>query len=125
MQGAAWRGVFKRAFPGAYRELYSPHQALAHIELFDALKALPILAIATATSAGCENNHLQLKLFHREQPLELSDMIPDAGKSRLSRGDGASLSDSPGRRWRVWMQEFQLSFSLDVNVDVGSGAGQF
>ena len=87
---------FQRAFPASYRELYSPQQAVAHIALFDALENSGELAIELQHKQAAENNHLQLKLFHRDEPLQLSDMIPMLENLGFPRGDGASLSNRAG-----------------------------
>jgi glutamate dehydrogenase len=124
-QGAALARRFQRAFPGAYRELYMPLQALGHIELFDALEGTGDLAIALQHQQAAENNHLQLKLFHRDLPLELSDMIPmleNLGFRVVMEHPYLIRPDADGD---IWLQEFQLSFSLDVDVDVEAVQGSF
>ena len=124
-QGATLARRFQRAFPGAYRELYTPLQALGHIELFDALEGSADLAIALQHQQAAENNHLQLKLFHRDQPLELSDMIPmleNLGFRVVMEHPYLIRPDADGE---IWLQEFQLSFSLDVDVDVEAVQGSF
>ncbi len=124
-QGAALARRFQRAFPGAYRELYSPHQALAHIELFDSLEGTSDIAIQLQHQQAAQNNHLQLKLFHRQQPLELSDMIPMLENLGFRVVMEHPYLIRPEADGEVWMQEFQLSFSLDVNVDAEAVQGSF
>ncbi len=124
-QGAALARRFQRAFPGAYRELYSPHQALAHIELFDSLEGTADIAIQLQHQQAAQNNHLQLKLFHRQQPLELSDMIPMLENLGFRVVMEHPYLIRPEADGEVWMQEFQLSFSLDVNVDAEAVQGSF
>ncbi|MCS5587560.1 MAG: NAD-glutamate dehydrogenase [Porticoccaceae bacterium] len=111
---------FQQAFPAAYKDLYSPPEALEHIALFDALEDDGQLAIDLQHRQGTENKYVQLKLFHRDEPLELSTMIPMLENlgfrvvmehPYLIQEQGAS---------GVWMQEFYLSFSLDVDVDVSA-----
>ena len=124
-QDAALARRFQRAFPAAYRELYSPLQALAHIELFDALEGTADIAIQLQHQQAAENNHLQLKLFHRLQPLELSDMIPMLENLGFRVVMEHPYLIRPEGDGDVWLQEFQLSFSLDVNVDVEAVQGSF
>ena len=122
-QGLARR--FQRAFPAAYRELYSPQQAVAHIGLFDALENSGELAIELQHKQAAENNHLQLKLFHLDEPLELSDMIPMLENLGFRVVMEHPYLIEPDKEGQVWLQEFQLSFSLDVNVDVEAVQGNF
>ena len=124
-QSATLARRFQRAFPGAYRELYSPLQALAHIELFDILEGTGDIAIQLQHQLAVENNHLQLKLFHRQTPLELSDMIPMLENLGFRVVMEHPYLIRPEGDADVWMQEFQLSFSLDVNVDVEAVQGSF
>ncbi|UVW36290.1 NAD-glutamate dehydrogenase [SAR92 clade bacterium H455] len=124
-QSATLARRFQRAFPGAYRELYSPLQALAHIELFDILEGTGDIAIQLQHQQAVENNHLQLKLFHRQTPLELSDMIPMLENLGFRVVMEHPFLIRPEGDGDVWMQEFQLSFSLDVNVDVEAVQGSF
>ena len=124
-EGAGLARRFQRAFPAAYRELYSPQQAVAHISLFDALESNGELAIELQHKYAEESNHLQLKLFHRDQPLQLSDMIPMLENLGFRVVMEHPYLIEPENEGQVWLQEFQLSFSLDVNVDVEAVQGNF
>ncbi|MDG0972396.1 MAG: NAD-glutamate dehydrogenase [Porticoccaceae bacterium] len=124
-EGAGLARRFQRAFPAAYRERYTPQQALAHIALFDALESTGELAIELQHKPAEKNNHLQLKLFHRDQPLQLSDMIPmleNLGFRVVMEHPYLIESENENQ---VWLQEFELGFSLDVNVDVEAVQGNF
>ena len=124
-QGTGLARRFQRAFPAAYRELYSPQQAVAHISLFDALENNGELAIELQHKYAEENNHLQLKLFHRDQPLQLSDMIPMLENLGFRVVMEHPYLIEPQNEGQVWLQEFELSFSLDINVDVEAVQGNF
>ena len=124
-EGAAMARRFQRAFPAAYRELYSPKQAVAHIALFDALVSTDELAIDLQHKQSEKNNYLRLKLFHRDQPLQLSDMIPMLENLGFRVVMEHPYLIEPENEGQVWLQEFELSFSLDVNVDVEAVQGNF
>ncbi len=124
-EGASLARRFQRAFPAAYRECYSPQAAVAHIALFDALESAGELAIALEHKHADENNRLQLKLFHRDQPLQLSDMIPMLENLGFRVVMEHPYLIEPDNESQVWLQEFELSFSLDVNVDVEAVQGNF
>ncbi|MDG1311226.1 MAG: NAD-glutamate dehydrogenase [Porticoccaceae bacterium] len=123
--GLALGRRFKSAFPSAYRELYAPEEALAHIELFDRLEDSADLAIDLKHQHQAENNDLQLALFHRDAPLELSDMIPMLENLGFRVVMEHPYLIQPASEHQVWMQEFNLSFSLDVNVDVSAVQSSF
>ena len=124
-QGLALARRFKTAFPSAYRELYGPRDALAHIDLFDRMEDSGQLAIELRHQDAAENNDLQLVLFHREAPLELSDMIPMLENLGFRVVMEHPYKIQPEGEQHVWMQEFNLLFSLDVNVDVSAVQSSF
>ena len=123
--GLALGRRFRSAFPSAYRELYAPDEALAHIALFDGLEDATELAIDLKHQHQAENNDLQLALFHRHAPLELSDMIPMLENLGFRVVMEHPYLIQPDNEHQLWMQEFNLSFSLDVNVDVSAVQGSF
>lgn len=116
---------FKQAFSSAYREQYSPQQALKHIELFDALSDASELAIDLKHQDQAGNNDLQLALFHRDSALELSDMIPMLENLGFRVVIEHPYLIQPDHQTQVWLQEFYLSFSLDVDVDVSAVQSSF
>ena len=116
---------FKQAFSSAYVEQYSPQQALKHIELFDGLNDASELAIDLKHQDQAGNNGLQLALFHRDSALELSDMIPMLENLGFRVVIEHPYLIQPDRQTQVWLQEFYLSFSLDVDVDVSAVQSSF
>ena len=116
--GAGLARRFQHAFSGAYREIYEPAQALQHITQFDALDNADELAIDFQSDKTNDSQNLNLILFHRDSPLELSDMIPmleNLGFRVVMEHPYKIQADD---EHAVWMQDFSLAFSLDVSVDV-------
>jgi len=123
--GRALGRQFQRAFPAAYRELYTPLQAIADVLLIDELENAGELGIAFNNLDGEENNFLQLKLFHWDSPLELSDMIPMLENLGFRVMVEHPYQIQPETGHQIWLQDFRLSFSLDVDVDVSAVQGSF
>ena len=119
-EGAALARRFQRAFSGAYQEIYAPDLALKHISLFDELENPDELAIDLGQDQGGTDNHLRLTLFHRGAPLELSDMIPMLENLGFRVVMEHPYSIRPDSEGVIWMQDFDLDFSLDVDVDVSA-----
>lgn len=116
---------YQYAFPAAYRDLYQPAQALQHIKLFDVLENENQLAVDFQQQQTPENDYLRLKLFHRQQPLELSTMVPmieNLGFKVVM--EHPYLIQAKGEI-AVWMQEFYLLCSLEVNVDIAAVQNNF
>ena len=116
---------FKRAFSSAYTEQYSPEQALRHIELFDTLNDANELAIELRHQNQTGNNDLQLTLFHHDSALALSDMIPILENLGFRVIMERPYLIQPDNQAQIWLQEFDLSFSLDINVDVSAVQSDF
>ena len=123
--GRALGRQFQRAFPAAYRDLYRPLQAIADVVLIDELEDVGELGIVFNDLDGEENNFLQLKLFHLDSPLELSDMIPMLENLGFRVMVEHPYLIKPEAGSQVWLQDFRVSFSLDVNVDVSAVQGSF
>ena len=123
--GRALGRQFQRAFPAAYRELYKPLDAIADVLLIDELESAGELGIAFNNLYGEANNCLQLKLFHWDTPLELSDMIPMLENLGFRVMVEHPYLIKPDAGHQIWLQDFRLSFSLDVNVDVSAVQGSF
>ena len=124
-EGATLSRRFHRAFSGAYCEVYEPDLALKHIALFDSLDSLDDVAIDFQQNQIGADNHLRLTLFHRSAPLELSDMIPmleNLGFRVVMERPYSIRAESEDV---IWMQDFDLSFSLDVGVDVSAVQNSF
>ena len=127
--GCALGRQFQRAFPAAYLELYSPLQAIEDVLLIDELEDVRELGIAfnslDNSLDGEKNNFLQLKLFHWDSPLELSDMIPMLENLGFRVMVEHPYLIKPEAGNQIWLQDFRLTFSLDVNVDVSAVQGSF
>ena len=65
---------FSEGFSITYRELYSPAEALRDIIFLERLVESDDLVVDTGSLADKDGPHL--KLFHRETPLPLSDLVP-------------------------------------------------
>jgi glutamate dehydrogenase len=126
-EGTALARRFKQAFPASYKELYSPQQALQHLALFDDLEGTAELAIVLQSQREPrhEQSHFSLRLFHRQSPLELSDMIPILENLGFRVVMEHPYLIQPEAESPVWMQEFYLTFSLDADVDVEAVQGNF
>jgi glutamate dehydrogenase len=123
--GRALGRQFQRAFPAAYRELYTPTQAIADVLLIDELANVGDLGIAFNNLDDEGNNFLQLKLFHWDSPLELSDMIPMLENLGFRVMVEHPYLIKPEAGHQIWLQDFLLSFSPDVDVDVSAVQGSF
>jgi glutamate dehydrogenase len=124
-EGSALSRRFHSAFSEAYKELFTPTVALEHIALFDQLDGDDELAIDLFSSQDTTDQYLHLMLFHRKTPLELSDMIPMLENLGFRVLMEHPYALHPEANDVLWVQDFSLQFSLDVNVDVSAVQNSF
>ena len=124
-EGPSLARLYQRAFPAAYRELYSPSQAVKDIELINRLEDAGEIETDFQYLEGVRNNCIQLKLYHLDTPLELSDMIPMLENMGFRVLVERPYRIQPDGGKEVWMQDFHLSFSLDVDVDISAVGSSF
>ncbi|MBP0047605.1 NAD-glutamate dehydrogenase [Marinobacterium sp. AK62] len=67
---------YKGAFPTAYKEAFSPEQALEDIEQLEALAADSAISLRFDNHELARTGELRFKIFCPEAPLVLSDVIP-------------------------------------------------
>ncbi|MBT7564946.1 MAG: NAD-glutamate dehydrogenase, partial [Porticoccaceae bacterium] len=123
--GAVLSRRFQNAFPSAYQEIYGPDHAHQHISLFDRLDGSDDLAIDFYQDQQELEQHLRVTLFHRNEPLELSDMVPMLENLGFRVVMEHPYSIAPESEGVIWMQDFDLEFSLDVSVDVSAVQNSF
>jgi len=76
-RGLAKLRRYQAAFPAAYREHFTPEHAVADIVSVDAVLAgETTLALNLYRSVGAADSELRLRLFHRNSPVPLSDVLP-------------------------------------------------
>ncbi len=107
---------YSKAFPTSYTETYSAEEALKDIEKMESLKAQTALAMRFNRVPGTDE--LSLKLFHAEQTIVLSDVLPILENMGLKIiGESpycVKLKDgSP-----IWINDFDMTYvsNKDINV---------
>ena len=107
---------FWKAFPAAYRDRFSPLMAVNDLELCMQLKDRHDISISLFRELGAEPNILRLKLCHREESLQLSDIMP-----LLENLGSRVLVEHPYQirpvgESDVWMHDFSLEHDLGNGV---------
>lgn len=123
---------YKDAFPSAYRDHFDARTAVQDIEYIGTLNndgsngnndasngnGDGQLAMSLYQPANADANSLRFKVFRRDQPLELSDVIPVLENLGLR-----VISEHPyhivdGEGDSVYLHHFNLLFNLSTKVDV-------
>lgn len=111
---------YKDAFPSAYRDHFDARTAVQDIDFIDSLDEIGELAMSLYQPADADSNSLRFKVFRRDHPLELSDVIPVLENLGLR-----VISEHPyhivdGKGASVYLHHFNLLFNLSTQVNVKS-----
>jgi glutamate dehydrogenase len=109
---------YSKAFPASYTEFYSPHEALDDIEKIEGLsKENPLGMLFSKFN---ENNKLSLKLFHAEQTIVLSDVLPILENMGLriigERPHEIKLKEGN----HIWINDFDMTYALNKDIEINN-----
>lgn len=115
--GLRYYSKYSKAFPVSYSEDYTAREALADIEKIETLsKKNPLSMLFTKTNDN--NNTLSLKLFHAEQTIVLSDVLPILENMGLriigERPHIVKFKD--GRH--IWINDFNMSYAINKEIGI-------
>ncbi len=106
------------AFSSSYQETFDARATITDIQMFEGLQQERDIAMHLFHPLGAQEGHLRFKVMQLHLPLELSDVIPilehlglrvlGEHPFKIRRADGNE----------VWLHDFNLKFSLSVNIDV-------
>ena len=105
-------------FAPGYRDDFDPRVAVVDIHHILALAAGARLAMNLYRQLEERDDHLKLRLYHAEDPLPLSDVLPILENLGLRVVTERAYPVRAGDRRRYWIQEFSLIYSLSTNIDL-------
>lgn len=113
---------YQGAFPSAYQDRFTPMLGVSDLELCTQLHDRDDISISLFQEVGADRKSLRLKLFHREESLQLSDVMP-----LLENMGSRVLVEHPFHicpvgESDIWMHDFSLEHDIDngmaLNIDV-------
>lgn len=115
-QGLRYYAQYAKAFPTSYSEFYTPREALGDIEKIEQLSLENALSMGFSRMAG--SNMLSLKLFHAEQTIVLSDVLPILENMglRIIGETPHEVKFKDGRR--VWINDFDMTYAASRSIDM-------
>lgn len=121
-EAVALEKMHEGAFTKAYQNNHSPQLAISDLCYYHPLQNRQHIAMNFFRRADADRDVLQLKLFRRHEPIELSDMIPKLENLGFRVLVEHPYQISPVGADQVWMLEFTLRFSLNKGgaLDVAS-----
>jgi len=113
--GLKYNNKYCKAFPASYTEDYSAQEAIKDIEIIESLTDKNPLGMLFAKSSG---NTLSLKLFHAEQTIVLSDVLPILENMGLriigERPHVVKFKDGK----IIWINDFDMTYAVNKEIDI-------
>ncbi|MGM0985506.1 MAG: NAD-glutamate dehydrogenase [Pseudomonadota bacterium] len=128
LQGAAIEGFgeeqanllmdrFRDAFPASYRDDFSARTAVYDLQHISELDDGSPLALSLYRLVEEEGSGVNLKLFHRDQPIPLSDVLPMMENLGL-RVIGERPYELQARDGIYWIHDFDLEHHTSTEVNL-------
>ncbi len=118
---------FSRAFPRSYKEHMLPGSAVADIQQLLSLNETNKLAMSLyrPQEESSDSKKLKLKLFHRDEPIHLSDVMPMLENLGL-RVIGEAPYEIVTNEGRVfWILDFEMLHNAKSNLDLAEVRDRF
>ncbi|MBX3708901.1 MAG: NAD-glutamate dehydrogenase [Gammaproteobacteria bacterium] len=114
-EGLRYYNKFQRAIPASYSEDYTVKEALDDIEKIESLSTENPLGMLFSKST--ENKTLNLKLFHAEETIVLSDVLPILENMglRIIGERPHELKFKDGKL--IWIHDFNMSYAINKEID--------
>lgn len=118
--------IYGDAFPTAYREQFSTEAGVSDIALVDEALNSGKIALNLYRSDANADNEMRFKLYHRGDPLPLSDALPMLENMGLKVIDEDPHRVQPGGSDAgVWIHDFGLVMRSGTPIDVEQVKGLF
>ncbi len=114
--GLKYYNKYSKAFPASYTEDYSAPEALNDIQKIEELSKENSLGMIFTKSNG--SNLFSLKLFHAEETIILSDVLPILENMGLKIiGERPhELKFKEGKH--IWINDFDMIYSVNKTIDI-------
>ncbi|GLQ30723.1 NAD-glutamate dehydrogenase [Litoribrevibacter albus] len=117
-KGSALSLRFGEAFRAGYKSDFQPRTAVADIEHIHELDEGKPLALSFYRSPEDEDHQLRLRLFKRNSPLPLSDVMPVLEQMGLHVLGEHPYKIHPKDEDIVWLHDFRMRTKEDYELDV-------
>lgn len=108
---------YGEAFPFNYRDTYLPKQAVYDIGKLEEVAVTGQIALDLYRSKDCADNQLRLKMYNRDNPVPLSDVLPVLENMGLRVSAEWPFEVRPGGNGPVWIHDFIMTMENDVATE--------
>ena len=106
---------YREAFPAHYRERFDADTAVSDIAKAEVALNAGVLQMELCRPANGQKNAVRFKIYNRDEPLPLSDVIPVLENMGLKVIDELPCNIAPmGRDGEVWLHDFGLEGSSAI-----------
>lgn len=102
---------YSEAFPSAYRETYLPTKALNDIDVIDNLAEDETISVSFYRDKFCKENELRLKVYLRDHPVILADVLPilkNMGLRVISELPFKIKINKDDQKEYIWIHDFVM-----------------
>jgi len=124
-RGTKKHRIYQSAFSDAYREAYDARSAVADIATLQTLNANNPVAMSFYQPLNSEANQIRFKVFHANEPLHLSTVVPILENFGLLVLGEYPYDIEPENSPVIWLHDFNLVFEGKNQVDVPSAKRVF
>lgn len=109
---------YENSFPAGYQEDFDPRSAIGDIKQIECLDDDNVLETKVYRVPEEPDHMLHFRLYHMNQPLSLSDLLPPLENMGVHvRGDRSyQIQRLDGKS--IWMHDFSLSYGLAAKVQL-------
>ena len=115
---------FRDAFPASYRDDFSARTAVYDLQHISELSETSPLALSLYRLVEEEGSGVNLKLFHRDKTIPLSDVLPMMENLGL-RVIGERPYELQARDGNYWIHDFDLEHHTSIEVNLQEMRGPF
>jgi glutamate dehydrogenase len=123
--GLAIATEYGDAFPGSYRDDYEARAAVGDILKMAKLISDSDIAMSFYRVLDDADQTLRFRLFHLNQPLPLSDVMPILDNFGLRALGERSYGIKRANGTKIWIHEFVLSYGWADGIEVNEVKGNF
>lgn len=115
---------YRYAFPASYREIFLPRNAVFDIEHMEALSKENPLGMILYQPLDEATGNLRFKLFHADNPIPLSDVLPILENMGL-RVIGEQPHEISLKEGFIWINDFGMVSVQKLNIDAETVKNNF
>ncbi|MFT5482229.1 MAG: glutamate dehydrogenase [Halieaceae bacterium] len=117
-EGSRLAAIYAEGFSAGYRDHFEPRVAVNDLARILKLSSDTDIRMTFYRLMGEEDHTLHFRVFHRNNPLALSDVMPILENLGMHVAREMPYEVTANDEQSVWIQDFSLVYSLADNIDL-------